>query len=314
MKAAVICNAQAGSVTSTHETLEAAAARRGWPLIIPPDVAGIPQAARKAVERGLDRLVVVVGDGTLSQVLNGVAPYLDRIVLALLPAGTGNDLARSLGLLTADAESVFTALEAERWTAIDVVRAVHSDLGSSYFLNAANGGFGGVVAEDVDPRSKQLWSGFAYWMAAVTKLVDLRPYHVEVAYDDGSWHGDVYGLTIANGRFLGGGFKIAPRAWLDDGLLDVTAVPVLPAMELLAAGINFALEREQAGEHVTTFRAARIHIRSTPDLPFSIDGEPTRTLDTRFEVLPAALRVVAGPEPVALLGAAAAATAAIGSG
>ena len=302
MKAAVICNAGAGSANGIQEAIEAAAARRGWPLIVPPDTASIPQAARKAVERGMERLVVVGGDGTLSQVINGVAPYLERIRLGIVPAGTGNDLARSLGLMNADVESLFAALQAERWTAIDVVRAANGDASSFYFLNAANGGFGGVVAEDVDPQSKQLWSGYAYWIAAVSKLVELRPYHVEIDYDGQRWHGDVYGLAIANGRYLGGGFKIAPDAWLDDGFLDITAVPILPTMELLAAGLSFALERERATEQVTTFRARQIHVRATPDLPFSIDGETTRMMDAHFEVMPAALQVIPGPEPVALQG------------
>lgn len=300
MKTAVICNVQAGSASSAREAIETAAARRGWPLVVPPDGVSIPQVARQIVERGVERLVVAGGDGTLSQVVNGVAPYLERIRLGIVPAGTGNDLARSLGLTHIDVEGYFAAFESERWRAIDVVHAVLGPAAHVYFLNTANGGLGGAVAEDVDPRSKQLWSSFAYWLATLTQLAELQSYQVAIEYDGRNWRGEVYGVAIANGRYVGGGFKITPQAWLDDGFLDLTALPVLPTVDLLATGLNVALEREGAAEHLTRLRARRIHLHATPELPFSIDGELLRTADASFEVMPAALLVSPGPEPVAL--------------
>jgi len=114
----------------------------------------------------------------------------------------------------------------------------------------ANGGFGGRVAADLRVDDKQRWGAMAYWMTSVLELTQLTPFDLEIVLD-GQRHacGEALGLAIANGRFVGGGFPIAPNATLDDGLLDAQrlmaeyvwiALPLASyAVALVASWIKF---------------------------------------------------------------------------
>jgi diacylglycerol kinase family enzyme len=182
---------------------------------------------------------------------------------------------------------------------LDVVRAVIGGQ-TSHLLNAASAGFGGQVAADISATDKARWGGFAYWMTAISELVNLPQFDVHLELDDQSIDASVYGLAIANGRFVGGGFPIARNAFVNDGLLDVTVIPVLPATELLAAGMSYMAGRSSGGRRLQNFRSARVHVTSKAEMMFSIDGDPIRAAEATFEVLPQALRVVVGSEAPAI--------------
>ena len=125
-------------------------------------------------------------------------------------------------------------------------------------------------------------------------------YRIEMTVDEVEWQRDVIGLVIANGRFVGGGFPIAPGAILDDGWMDLTLIPEMPGLELMTAGLNISLGREPDNVPVETTRARKVLFRATPEMPFSVDGEPIERFDATFEVLPGALQVVASPTAPAL--------------
>lgn len=255
------------------------------------------ELARRALAEGFERIIVAGGDGSISQVVNGIAPHFARAEIAILPLGTGNDLARSLGVpLDNMAAALHLALEGPvHW--IDLIRVVSPT--PWYCVNAATGGIGAKVATDLDARDKARWGAFAYWVTAVTKLVELKEYQVRLELDGCVHDMPMYGLVVANGHFVGGGFPIAPVGEMDDGWLDVVAIPILPTLELLAAGLNFTFGRHYA-DRIQSFRAHRVHITTSPEMLFSVDGEPTAAIDTEFEVEPSALPVVIGPTPPAL--------------
>lgn len=299
MRIAVVFNAQAGTAGRIKDVLATLSGRRQydlWPTNEPGDAARL---GRRAREEGIDRLVVAGGDGTIGQVANGLAPDFEACEVAVLPLGTGNDLARSLGIYPAP------LAQAANWAfdrpaiPIDIMRAAY-DGQSWYVVNAATGGFGGTIAADVQQADKQRWGAFAYWMTAVSHLVRLQEHQVRLELDGKPMDLATFGLAVANGRFVGGGFPIAPTALLNDGLLDVTTVPVLPTLELLAAGLSFSLNPTTAGSRVKAYQAENVRIHAEPELPFSLDGEPTRSLDAEFQVVRQSLRVVPGPTPVAL--------------
>jgi diacylglycerol kinase (ATP) len=258
----------------------------------------VAAAVADALASGVERLVVAGGDGTVHQVVEALAPGFPAIELAILPLGTGNDLARSLGLADGVEQAIDAALGGEA-VAVDAVRLSTSDH-ESWFVNVANGGFGGRVASDLSAEDKRRWGPLAYWMSSITMLAHPTAYQVRLTVDDEEHRLSVSGLAVANGRFVGGGFPVAPNARLDDGLLDVTAVDALPAFELMATGVDFALGRDHHTDQVHSFRGRTVRVRSDPDMPFSIDGEPSRRYDATFEVEPGALRVVPGPHPPAL--------------
>lgn len=257
--------------------------------------------AREAVKEGFDRIIVAGGDGTVGQAINGIAPDFDAVQLAVLPFGTGNDLARSLGLAP-DKWSIACAEAFSRdVTKIDLIKI--TSVGSqdvSWCVNVANGGFGGEVAMNIQSVDKKKWGPFAYWMTAIMHLAEMRPYHVQMEVDGKSFEHQALGVAIANGRFVGGGFPIAPEAWLNDGFLDITMIPELPAMELLSLGMSFTLSRNLTDTPVETYRARRVHLNAEPEMPISVDGEPVRRFDATFEVVPEVLSIVAAPDAPAI--------------
>lgn len=253
------------------------------------------ELARAAIDQGYQRLIVAGGDGTVSRVINGIAPRFGDIELAILPLGTGNDMARSLGMPIDDTQAALELAFEGSVAAVDLGRVRGAT--DVYFVNAASGGAGGRVAKDVHSEDKARWGPMAYWVTAFSQLVKLQQYDVTLEVDDQRHQLQVYGVVVANGRFVGGGFPIAPRAAINDGLLDVTTIPVLPTLELLSAGLNYAMGRHEQVEQIGTFRGRRVHIVADPPIHFSIDGEPIQAIDTTFEILPHALRMVVGPQP-----------------
>jgi YegS/Rv2252/BmrU family lipid kinase len=298
MRACLIFNPHAGTAEQVKHALRDASTEHHCELRATSAAGDAEQFARQAIQDGVDRIIVAGGDGTVGQVVSGIAADFNAIELAIIPVGTGNDLARSLGLAIEDPSRACRAAFSTGVVPIDVIRIGGGKL--SYCVNVANGGFGGQVAADVDQFDKQRWGPMAYWMNSVSALRDLHPFEVTLQLEGREVHTPSYGIAVANGRFVGGGFAIAPDAWLDDGFLDVTTIPVLPMLELMAAGMNFVLGRDHHDERVVTHRVRKVKITSNPAMPFSIDGEPQRPVDASFEVVPGRLRVVAGRAAVGL--------------
>ncbi len=249
--------------------------------------------ARAAVDSGATRLVIAGGDGTINEVIQGLSPDFPAIELGVIPLGTGNDLARSLDIPIHDIPAATEMAFTSKPTPIDVVRVNHG--AASYFVNAASGGFGADITDMVSASSKQAWGPLAYWMAAVEKLAEMTEYEVVMEADDRSIRERIYGLAVNNGRTVGGGFPLAPSALLNDGWLAISIVPVLPALELLAVGVDLLLGRRRESEYVESFRTRSLHLQTEPRMLFSADGEIERRVESQFDVLPGRLRFGAGP-------------------
>ncbi|MFP4417593.1 MAG: diacylglycerol/lipid kinase family protein [Chitinispirillaceae bacterium] len=258
--------------------------------------------AREAVDDGFTRIIVAGGDGTINGVVNGIAPDFDSVELAILPFGTGNDLARALGLTPDIPQDACRAAFESRTERIDLIRLRSHDT-TSYCVNVANAGLGGRIAADIRIGDKQRWGTLAYWMTSVSRLVNMHAMDIRMTIDDQQMALNAYGLAIANGRFVGGGFPIAPCACLNDGLMDITIVPVLPHLELMAAGLNFTLGRNHREDRIRTYTGRKVHIKADFEIPFSIDGEPTQRLEGEFECIPRTLRVITGDNPSGLTAA-----------
>ena len=297
-RSCLIFNAKAGAASALE------ALRRRFMALSPcefrstADGHDVKTQVQAAIEQGAQRIIVAGGDGTVSRAVNAMAADFTRADLAILPFGTGNDLARSVGIPLDNIESALSLALSGESVPMDVVRVF--DGKTAYLINAASAGFGGQVAADITETDKARWGAFAYWMTALTELINLPQFDIHMELDDCSFDAQIYGLTIANGRYLGGGFPIARGAFVNDGLLDVTVIPVLTTLELLAAGLNYAVGISSGGDRIENFRSRRVRVSSTPDMLFSIDGEPIREVEATFEVLPRALRIVAGTQAPAV--------------
>jgi diacylglycerol kinase (ATP) len=250
--------------------------------------------AREAVRQGAERVVAAGGDGTLNEVVNGMAVDFGRSQLGLLPLGTGNDFARSIHV-PADIEAALAVLAAGRTRAVDVGRA---RIGRKvrHFLNVAAGGFGGHVSEKAD-EVKDRWGPLAYLRAALGTLPKLTGFNARIELDDSErLEVETYNVVVSNGRYVAAGIPVAPQAELDDGLLDLMVVPTasLPKLALLVPQVLRG--RHTESDLLLFRRARRIRIESDPPLSFNTDGELVGDQPALFEILPRALEVVVGRE------------------
>ena len=262
----------------------------------------VVERVRAAIDRGIERLIVAGGDGTIRDAVHGIGPDFPAVDLAVLPLGTGNDLARSLGAHVAIDRAVEIAVEG-RAVPADVVEVSINDERKSWFINVANGGFGGEIAHRIESAAKKRWGAFAYWMSTLGALTEAPSYDIEVRLDDGDpQKRTVSGIAIANGRFLGGGFPVAQKARLDDGLLDIVLAPPMETTEFLRSGMDLAFGRAEQNSAIELHRVRKIDLRTDSEIPFSVDGDVVDFQHGVFEVRPGALRVVPGPEASGLQG------------
>jgi diacylglycerol kinase (ATP) len=215
-----------------------------------------------------DRIVVAGGDGTLNLTVNALRDRLEDFVLGAVPSGTGNDLARSLGLGTDAIAAARRLVEAEPGS-LDVGIASGPTV-ERLFLNACMGGFPVEVDEAIDERLKSVAGPLAFWVGGARAALDLETWIVEL---DGAAVPDTVAVGVGNGRTAGGGIEVWPEADLSDGLLDTCVIP----MDGVAAGIRL-LTKVKKGAHleesgVRYTRKPSVRIDADRTLEFNVDGE-----------------------------------------
>jgi diacylglycerol kinase (ATP) len=246
--------------------------------------------AREAIRKRCDCIVTAGGDGTLNEVINGIARGARNVFIGLVPLGTGNDFARSLNLPARVDENIDILLSAKTM-AIDLVR-VKSDR-TRYFVNVSAGGFSGIVHEKLTPKIKRTWGPLAYIRSAAAALPELHAYRTDLVFDDEERLSvDLYNVIIGNGRFVAGGLPIAPDADLRDGQLDVVLIPKRPAAEMALLAAEILLGKHLSSKAIIFRRAKKIAVRSRPGMWFNVDGELVGNEPAVFQVVPRALKFV----------------------
>jgi diacylglycerol kinase (ATP) len=247
--------------------------------------------AKTALRKGRELIVAAGGDGTLNEVINGIGENSGDVRLGLIPLGTGNDFARSLGV-PADVEAALDLISGGETRAVDLVRVTSDEV--RYFVNVSAGGFSGLVDEKLTPEMKKVWGPLAYLRSAAAALPELRAYRTTLAFDnDESLMTELYNVVVANGRYIAGGTLIAPEAAIDDGLLDVVLIPKRPTRELALVVAQIALGSHLSSEAIVYRRTAKLTVNSKPGMWFNVDGELVGNEPARFEIVPRALRFVA---------------------
>lgn len=250
--------------------------------------------AAEAVQAETGLIVAVGGDGTLNEVLNGMAEGFGRVRLGLVPLGTGNDFARSIGI-PADLEGALKVLAEGRTRRVDVAVARIGGGEPRCFLNMSAGGFSGKVSEKAD-EAKERWGPLSYLRSAIGVLPELHGFQSVITLN-GSERLDLetYNVVISNGRFVAAGIPVAPQAIVDDGLLDVMITPEASMGQLALLLPQVLLGRHTNSDLLIFRRATRIEIASHPPMAFNVDGELCGQDPAVFEILPRALEVVVGP-------------------
>jgi lipid kinase YegS len=247
-------------------------------------------ARRFVLEGQADLLIVAGGDGTLNEVVHGLMDLSSkaRPVLGVVPLGTANDFATGCGIPRDPETALALCLEGE---------AVPVDVGKAnehWFLNAASVGFGAEITATTSPELKRLLGPAAYTVMGAILAMNVHHYHGRLILPNREIIGSGPVAIVGNGRQTGGSFQVAPRARIDDGLLDVLVVRNIPATAALTA----ARELQQLspdGEYISYWQTPWAEVHSEEAIPVNLDGELVRFSSVRYEAVPKAIRLIVSP-------------------
>ena len=249
--------------------------------------------AAEAVRGGATRLVVVGGDGSVNEVVNGL-DGADGVELAVVPRGTGWDFARTFAIPRDLDAAVRVALEGDV-REIDLGRVSYrtwaGDEARSTFANVASAGISGAIAQRANETSKALGGKVSYYWATLAVFAGWTTGEMRVTVGDEAREGKMIDVLVCNGRYLAGGMMMCPEALPDDGLFDVLLIGDVTKRDLL-----FVLPKTYRGKHLPhprqqLLRAPVVTVDADEPLPSELDGEQPGTTPARFEVLPRALRL-----------------------
>ena len=273
--------------------------------------------ARNALLAGAERIVAIGGDGTINEVTNGFfengAPIKPDASLAVVPFGTGGDFRRTIGV-PSDAHEAARIIAANHRRKVDVGKLQLTGHDGKpalrMFINIASFGVSGHLDRMINEGGKKL-GRIGYFTTGVRATLSYKNQRVQLIFDGkvaDRVEVTAYNVAVANGKYFGGGMKIAPDAEVDDGTFDVTVVGDLSFGKLIT---GFA-RQVYSGAHLKTkgvsVRRAKV-VEAEPVNPgdkveFDVDGEHLGRLPARFEIVPQALwLVMPGPERATSSGA-----------
>jgi lipid kinase YegS len=238
----------------------------------------------------VDLLIAAGGDGTLNEVVHGLMDLsmVARPVLGVVPLGTANDFATGCGI-PRDPEKALALCMKGKGLPIDVGKA-----NEHWFLNAASVGFAAEVTATTPPELKRLLGSAAYTVMGAILAMNVHRYHGKLTLPDREITGSGPVAIVGNGRQTGGGIQVAPRACIDDGLLDVLVVRHIPPMALLTAARE--LQHLSAdGEYISYWQTPWVEVYPEEVIPVNLDGEPLQFWSVRYEAVPGAIRLIVPP-------------------
>ena len=246
--------------------------------------------AAGATASGFDRVVAVGGDGTVQEVVNGMLDGGGNGSVGIVPVGSGNDLARSLGLPRASAEAWSVAVGgAER--SFDVLHASGAGDRARWFTSAGGIGFDAQVAAAMATRSGWQRGSIGYLVTTLGELRRFSNRRVRLTLDGVTSEQQVLFVAVANGAYYGGGMRIAPDALADDGEMDVCIVGDITRTTALRQLPNLYRGTHVHHPQVAVARATSVAIEGDPGTLVHLDGEPFGGLPLRIELAPGRLLV-----------------------
>jgi YegS/Rv2252/BmrU family lipid kinase len=252
---------------------------------------------KDAIARGRRRFLAVGGDGSVNEIVQGImdAGLADtrEVTLAVVPTGTGNDWARSLGLGRRPRE-IAEAVAAERTMLHDVGAIDFDSSGGAarrWFINVAGAGYDADVTQRVQ---RPVPSAFTYLKIALTGLASYQAPLFRIDADANRLEGRMLLAFVANAQYCGNRMHVAPTARMDDGLLDVLTVQELSLPQALPKLLKLYGGRILGDPAVRHLRAAKVRIETDPPSAVQADGQIVGRTPAEFTLVRQALRVVTG--------------------
>jgi YegS/Rv2252/BmrU family lipid kinase len=281
MRVTIIANPKAGHGRTAGAAQQAASvfADAGWTTTIAfTTAAGAACALAREAAAEADLVLACGGDGTLSEVINGL---LDTGTPGgLIPAGTGNDFARTIGLPHDPQQAARQLLEGSPQP-VDLLEVVGGD---RVAINVIGVGFDAAVARRMNEQTRG--GILAYLSAVMWELTTLRPTKVRLRVDDREWEGEALLVAVANAQSYGAGMRIAPQASIRDGLLDVVLVRRMSRLRFLRCLPQVFRGAHTCLPEVEIWRGREVRIETDPPGPVLVDGDLHGETPLAVRVLP----------------------------
>ncbi|WP_182200992.1 diacylglycerol kinase [Paraliobacillus salinarum] len=243
---------QAGYETSVHATT---------------GIGDATTAASQAVDRGFDVIVAAGGDGTINEVINGMAEKDNRPKLGIIPVGTTNDFARALHIPRQIDKAVDVIL-ANRSVALDIGR-----VNDHYFMNIAGGGKLTELSYEAPSKLKTMIGQLAYYLKGIEMLPSLRPINVRIEYDGTLFEDEIMLFLVANTNSIGGFEKLAPDAEMNDGVFDLLILKKTNLAEFVRIATQALKGNHLEDDRILYTRAKRIKVSTDEKMQLNVDGE-----------------------------------------
>lgn len=225
------------------------------------------EATEIAAYKEYDVVVAVGGDGTINEVTLGLIKK-DKGILGIIPAGTGNDLSRSLGIPHSTKEALDLILEGKT----NEIAAGESN--GHHFLNISSAGFDVEVLTNIDMIRKKVKGKFSYVLAVIYTLMKFKKKSVILDIDGKVYHKNLLLLAVGNGKYYGGGMMVLPNADLYDDYLHICLVKDISNLRTLSLfPVIFKGNHLKFTKYVETYKAKNIKITSDSPLLLNVDGE-----------------------------------------
>lgn len=252
------------------------------------------------IDKGFRKIIVVGGDGTMNEVVNGVFNQknvpVSKIILGMITVGTGNDWGRMFGISTDYAKAISTLKKCTTFMQdAGIVKYHHGEKKESrYFINIAGLGFDALVVEKTNRQKDKGRKGvFLYFWNILTNLLFYKFTVTEIIVDGQPIKNEIFSISLGIGKYTGGGMMQTPNAIPDDGLFDVTVIKRMRKGEII-----LSLKRLYNGtilDHpkVESYTGKKITIDSEPKIYLEVDGESLGHSSTfEFDIVPRSVQIV----------------------
>ena len=252
------------------------------------------ELAKTAVSENYDAVIAAGGDGTISEVANGLITAVSddqpTLPLGILPIGSANDLAKMMGI-PLDLPGAAALIAAGHTQLFDAGR-VQYDGKTHYFDN--NSAIAMEPMITLEHEKISLVSGEArYYLALIKGIIKLKAWQMSITWDDGEYVGPTYLLSVCNGPRTGG-MMIAPGAIMDDGLFDIVLGPQLPKRTVIKFLLKLTQGTHINQDNITFTRTKSLKITSDPGTPLHADGEilSESAKEIIYDILPQKLTIL----------------------
>lgn len=249
------------------------------------------EMSTKFSDQGIDLIVAVGGDGTVNEVMNGMMRATRKPLLAIIPNGTGNDFYRSVfnNSIHGDFSS---ALKNMKFMTVDVGK-IESDLGTHYFLNIADVGFGAAVVEILNKQRKYLGGKASYALAILRTFLGFKTPHLSIQSASYSYTGPVFMVAFCNGDMFGDGLYIHPGARVNDGQLNVTLLKKIGLLDYIRNLKNLKTGKRINHPEAFYFIENELNIKLVKGRAVTeTDGEHIPSAEILVSIVPSAIRLL----------------------